>query len=54
MIELIMMIEMIMNMMKIFNNDDLIEMMMMNEMCGGAVEHHRGELETLTELTEPI
>ena len=22
--------------------------------CGGAVEHHRGELETLTELTELI
>jgi len=22
--------------------------------CGGAGEHHRGELETLTELTEPI
>ena len=22
--------------------------------CGGAGEHHQGELETLTELTEPI
>ena len=23
-------------------------------MCGGAGEHHQGELETLTEITEPI